>query len=411
MQKISVVELFAGVGGFRLGLEKIGFKVIWSNQWEPSTKIQHASMVYEERFGNKNHSNIDIELVPTEDIPNHDLLCGGFPCQDYSVATSLNNSKGLIGKKGVLWWSIHRILEEKQNARPKYLLLENVDRLLKSPSNQRGRDFAVMLQSLNKLGYAVEWRVINAADYGMPQRRRRIFFLGYHKTSYLYEIVKEVNTLDWLFKDGTIAMAFPNEVDGKSQEFNLSGNLVSITNNFNLNQKTSPFSNTGIMVDGKVITVNTKSNYKGSKTLLGDILLKTDIDEEFFINEADNIRWKYLKGAKKEKRITKSGFEYNYSEGAMIYPDKLDKPSRTVITGEGGRSPSRFKHVIQTKKGLRRLTPIELERLNMFPDEHTKLEGISVNKRAFFMGNALVIGIVEKIGESLLKKIKTVNHL
>ncbi len=178
---LKVVELFAGVGGFRLGLEKSAFEVIWSNQWEPSTKKQHASIVYEARFGNKGHSNKDIALVAIDEIPDHDLLCGGFPCQDYSVATTLNNSKGLKGKKGVLWWSIHRILEEKKNKRPKYLFLENVDRLLKSPGAQRGRDFAVMLQSLNELGYAIEWRVINAADYGMPQKRRRVFFLGYHR--------------------------------------------------------------------------------------------------------------------------------------------------------------------------------------------------------------------------------------
>ena len=152
--KIKVVELFAGVGGFRLGLEgwnnksassnykenfKSPYEIVWSNQWEPSTKIQHASMVYEECFGKENHSNEDINEVVTrnvEGIPDHDLLVGGFPCQDYSVATTLHNSKGLKGKKGVLWWTIHRILEEKKN-KPKYLFLENVDRLIKSPATQR----------------------------------------------------------------------------------------------------------------------------------------------------------------------------------------------------------------------------------------------------------------------------------
>ena len=180
MKKLKVIELFAGVGGFRLGLEDTdNFEVVWSNQFEPSTKMQHASKVYEARFGSNNHRNQDISEVPTKEIPDADILVGGFPCQDYSVATTLHNSKGLIGKKGVLWWSIHRILSEKKHP-PKYLFLENVDRLLKSPSTQRGRDFAIMLKSLDDLGYAVEWRVINAADYGMPQRRRRIFFLGYH---------------------------------------------------------------------------------------------------------------------------------------------------------------------------------------------------------------------------------------
>ncbi len=186
---LKVVELFAGVGGFRLGLKEPHYKVVWSNQWEPSTNIQHASEIYTKRFGESNHSNKNISEVETKDIPDHDLLVGGFPCQDYSVARTLNQAKGIAGKKGVLWWDIHRILSEKKR-KPKYLLLENVDRLLKSPASQRGRDFAIMLASLSDIGYAVEWRVINAGDYGFPQRRRRVFILGYYKTTSLYKKLK-----------------------------------------------------------------------------------------------------------------------------------------------------------------------------------------------------------------------------
>ena len=400
---IKVAELFAGVGGFRLGLQKSDFDIVWSNQWEPLTKTQHASMVYEARFGKQNHSNIDINVVPISNIPDHDMLCGGFPCQDYSVATTLNNSKGLKGKKGVLWWSIYRILEKKGKKKPKYLFLENVDRLLKSPASQRGRDFAVMLQSLNELGYAVEWRVINAADYGMPQRRRRVFFLGYHKSTKIYKEIAKTGIDDWLVKNGTISSTFPVNAISKSEEFDLNGDLVEITKNFNKNKRFSPFLNTGVMVKGRVSTVKTEPIYDGERTRLKDIIKEdSDINESFFIDENDKKKWEYLKGAKKETRTTKSGFVYNYSEGNMIYPDKLDNPSRTIITGEGGRSPSRFKHVIKSNRGLRRLTPIELERLNMFPDDHTKLDGITDAKRAFFMGNALVVGIIEKLGKSLL---------
>ena len=403
---LKVVELFAGVGGFRLGLEESAFEVIWSNQWEPSTKKQHASMVYEARFGNKGHSNKDIALVAIDEIPDHDLLCGGFPCQDYSVATTLNNSKGLKGKKGVLWWSIHRILEEKKNKRPKYLFLENVDRLLKSPGTQRGRDFAVMLQSLNELGYAIEWRVINAADYGMPQKRRRVFFLGYHRSSQLYKKVKIIEKLDWILDQGTIAHSFPIHHTEEFYKFKLEGDLVHITNNFNIKGGSSPFMNTGIMVDGKVCTANTEADYEGRRILLGDILQKGRIEKEFLINKSDIHKWEYLKGSKKEERISKTGHHYNYSEGGMIFPDSLDSPSRTIITGEGGPSASRFKHVVKTKNGLRRLTPVELERLNMFPDGHTKHPNVTNAKRAFFMGNALVVGIVERIGRSLIAKLK-----
>ncbi|MCT8339148.1 DNA (cytosine-5-)-methyltransferase [Flavobacteriaceae bacterium TK19130] len=404
-KKIKVVELFAGVGGFRLGLEKSNYEVIWSNQWEPATKTQHASMVYEARFGSKNHSNQDIETVPTSEIPDHDLLCGGFPCQDYSVATTLKNSGGLKGKKGVLWWSIHRILEEKKN-KPKYLLLENVDRLLKSPASQRGRDFAVMLQSLNKLGYAVEWRVINAAEYGMPQRRRRVFILGYHKSTDVYKSIKKHAPSDWLLKNGTIAIAFPAEYDSNSNEIKLKGSLVKITDEFNKGGKLSPFQNSGLLIEDNVYTQKTKATYEGKKMVLSDVLQNGEVPSEFFIDDKDLDKWEYLKGAKKEVRKTKDGFKYNYSEGSMIFPDALDNASRTIITGEGGKSPSRFKHVVKSDRGLRRLTPVELEKLNMFPENHTKLEGITDSKRAFFMGNALVVGVVEKLAETLQSKIR-----
>ncbi|MBM6499159.1 DNA (cytosine-5-)-methyltransferase [Flavobacterium macrobrachii] len=420
--KIKVIELFAGVGGFRLGLEgwnnksassnykedfESPYEVVWSNQWEPSTKVQHASMVYENRFGKNGHSNKDIASVEVSEIPDHDLLVGGFPCQDYSVATTLKNSKGLIGKKGVLWWSIHKILSEKEN-KPKYLFLENVDRLLISPSGQRGRDFAIILKSLNDLGYAVEWRVVNAAEYGMPQRRRRIFILAYSQNSTVYNEIKETNSTDWLLKDGTLANAFPVQSDNIlfPNEFQLKGDIVEISENFNKNGKKGMFENTGIMIDGIVTTIKTKPSYEDQFTVLKDIIQNGEVTEEFYIKEEELDKWFYLKGAKKEMRKNSQGFEYNYSEGGMIFPDPLDKPSRTIITGEGGKSASRFKHVIKTEKGYRRLSPVELERLNMFPDNHSKLDGITDTKRAFFMGNALVVGVIEKIGVALNSKIK-----
>ncbi|MES2655158.1 MAG: DNA (cytosine-5-)-methyltransferase [Bacteroidota bacterium] len=419
--KIKVVELFAGVGGFRLGLEGWNgksacsgyktplqsiYKIVWSNQWEPSTKMQHASLVYENRFGKTNHSNEDIASVDVSRIPDHDLLVGGFPCQDYSVATTLKNSKGLIGKKGVLWWSIHKILSEKKQ-KPKYLFLENVDRLLISPSGQRGRDFAIILQSLNELDYAVEWRVINAADFGMPQRRRRIFILAYLKGSPIYENIKESSPTEWILEEGTLAEAFP--VTSSSTlfptEFKLKGDIVSISENFNKNGTTGLFENTGLMINGNITTLKTQPHYEGNFTILKDLIQNGEVTEDFYINNQDLDKWKYLKGPKKEMRTNAQGFEYNYSEGGMIFPDPLEKASRTIITGEGGKSPSRFKHVIQTPKGFRRLSPVELERLNMFPDDHTKLEGVSDTKRAFFMGNALVVGVIEKIGLILKQKI------
>lgn len=410
--KIKVIELFAGVGGFRIGLEKAKnvsaqFEVVWSNQWEPGTKVQHASDIYIKRFGAEGHSNEDISQVSTKNIPAHDLLVGGFPCQDYSVARTLNQAAGLEGKKGVLWWSIHKILKEKKSDAPSFLMLENVDRLLKSPASQRGRDFAIMLSSLASLGYAVEWRVINAADYGMPQRRRRVYILGYKKGTPSYAAMQKAKPVDLLNELGVFARAFPLEAQALEnvKSFELEKDLVKISKEFNLGKSASPFETAGIMMNGKVWTFKAKPVYEGKKSKLADFLEPdSKVPEEYFIDEKSLEAWEYLKGGKKEKRKSKSGFEYSYSEGPMQFPDDINKPSRTIVTGEGGSAPSRFKHVIRTKSGrYRRLLPIELERLNMFPDNHTKEE--TPIKRAFFMGNALVVGIVTRLGNELLKRL------
>ena len=402
---IRVVELFAGVGGFRIGLEGASdaYETIWNNQWEPSTKHQDASLVYQARFGKKGHSNQDINLVKTTNIPNHDLLVGGFPCQDYSVAASLSKSGGIEGKKGVLWWQIYRILQEKGEARPNYIFFENVDRLLNSPASQRGRDFAIILASLADLGYIVEWRVINAADYGMPQRRRRTYIVGYLKNSPIANRIKKME--DWTLYDGVMAQAFPFEQKSGISAFEIEGSIKEVSDTFNKTGKASPFGNAGIMIDRQVFSIDTSPIYTGTNQNLGDILVDENfVPEDFFISEKDLPKWIYEKGAKKIERVSKEGFKYTFSEGGMAFPDPLDKPSRTMITGEGGNAPSRFKHVILTPSGkYRRLIPIELERLNMFPDNHTYHPEVSDGRRAFLMGNALVCGIVELIGKSLYR--------
>ena len=422
-KKIKVIELFAGVGGFRIGLEgwkgksatsnfknkisnKIPFEITYSNQWEPGTKRQHANEVYLNQFGDKGHFNISIDDLSVKDLPIAcDLMVGGFPCQDYSVASTLRTSKGLIGPKGILWWQIERLLSQLRKRSPKYLILENVDRLLKSPAKQRGRDFAIMLRSLNNLGYNVEWRVINAGEYGFSQRRRRIFIFGFKKSSPLSKHLSGYTKRDIVESKGIIGTAFPASASPEcenlfSENIQIPKDLKKISSQFSAN-----FLNSGAMVNNKVETFKVIPNYEGRFRKLSDILQKNDIDDDFYISKKDLAKWKEHKGAKKITRITKEGYEYKFSEGSMCFPDDLDKPSRTIITSEGGNTASRFKHVIKHGNKFRRLTPLELERLNMFPDNFTQLNDITNAKRAFFMGNALVIGIVEKLGKTLSKKI------
>ena len=396
----NVAELFAGVGGFRIGLARAGWKTTFSNQWEPATKVQHASDVYVAQFGEDGHTNLDIAKVKA--LPkNIDLLVGGFPCQDYSVAKTLNSSKGLKGKKGVLWWEILRLVNGQK---PRFIFLENVDRLLKSPSNQRGRDFAVMLKTLGDEGYSIEWRVVNAAEYGFPQRRIRVFIVA----TRLKKGAKKSTPESVIAKTGILARALPIEkLTDNLQEIDLDQEADEISAMFNKGQDKSPFLNSGYFIDGVAYTVKSQAKLASNPVVLGDILQPdSQVPDEYWVEEKRLKEWKYLKGAKSIERTHKgSGVTYNYAEGKMAFPDLLTNPSRTILTGEGGTTPSRFKHIIKTKNGYRRLTPIELERLNGFPDNWSKLNSeekvVPDGKRAFFMGNALVIGLIEKVGKVL----------
>lgn len=403
----KVAELFAGVGGFRIGLAKSGWKTVFSNQWEPSTKIQHASSVYVSNFGEEGHNSEDIAKL--EEIPEKfDLLVGGFPCQDYSVAKTLNSAKGLKGKKGVLWWEILRLV---QLHKPRFIFLENVDRLLKSPSSQRGRDFAVMLRTLGDQGYLIEWRVVNAAEYGFSQRRIRVFIVA-HKEKHLMNSFKP---RDYILKSGILARALPvASLQEVCTEVEIVKDVAKVSQSFNkIKDSKSPFLNSGVFLHGTAYTLKTEAS-PGNINFnnLGDILQSDkEVDENFYIPNSQLPDWKYLKGAKSIDRIHKgSGTKYKYAEGSMAFPDLQNNPSRTILTGEGGTSPSRFKHIIKTKSGYRRLTPIELERLNGFPDNWTRFDNegneLPDTKRAFFMGNALVIGLIEKVGAVIASEVR-----
>lgn len=416
--RLRAIELFAGVGGFRLGLEAEGWEVVWANQWEPpgTPARQFAYNCYVEHFDPEMHhpeahSNRDIAAVLDDveakkyKIPAHELLVGGFPCQDYSVAKPLSQAEGIRGKKGVLWWEIYRLLELKK---PRFVLLENVDRLLKSPVKQRGRDFAVILACFARLGYSVEWRVVNAAEYGYPQRRRRVFIYAERPNRSV-----EWDPTERLVSSGVLSRALPVlekdrfEADHASvvaEYLELPDSVYEVSSTIGMERRTSPFKNAGVMQGGHVWTRVLTPTLPEHSTTLGDVVAETgEVDPSFYVTDETLDRWRYLKGAKREPRTDKTtGFEYFYSEGGMGFPDSLDKPSRTILTGEGGTSASRFKHAIQRTPGgpIRRLLPEELEALNGFPRGWTDT-GMTDVQRAFCMGNALVVGVVARIGAEI----------
>ena len=491
---IRVAELFAGVGGFRLGLEykgvarrwprprAEGFEVIWSNQWEPDevTKKnegkQWASKIYTKWFGSEGHEGGDIHEFTkrksdTYAVPEHDLLVGGFPCQDYSVARTVSGEMGIHGEKGKLWKPIWQVIKwihkNETRERPKMILLENVPRLLNSPADARGLNFTVILKRLLEMGYEVEWRIINASDYGMPQQRRRVFILAY-RTPGSGEGTRKINGPKhfglngrnrkmrnpmewWMFGNpevkhekkwevGPLARAFPAEADPdsrKRRELRFD----------NLTSKSSEFGNAGYAWVGskgekeekrgsvkQFCSWNTTASYEGRKRFLGDMLVK-EHDPSYEVSEDRRTEWDYVKGARKEWRIRKRDREnvgeelwtiyqdcmasmdqvkwddhegdfaklegedgpYRYVEGPIANPDRLDRASRTVVTAEIGSSPSRMRHIIEQDGVRRRLMPIELERLNQFPDNWTRIDGIADSKRGFLMGNALVVGVIERL--------------
>ena len=401
----TMVELFAGVGGFRCGLnhvelkedkvvEKGNWKCLWANQWEPTTKSQEAYDCYVKRFGTDNVSNVDIFEVDKHEIPDHTLLVGGFPCQDYSVAQTLSTSKGIEGKKGVLWWAIEETLAVKQ---PPFVLLENVDRLLLSPAKQRGRDFGMILRSFYENGYDVQWRVINAAEYGFSQKRRRTYIFAYHKSTNYYKKMQKISDRDICFEKGIFAKQFPIK-DGYEKivknDISEYKDLVEVSNKFK-----SEFYNTGVMINGGIYSVKVKSDCNLVYPLR-NIREEEKVDDKYFLSESQIEKFAYLKGSKRIPRVKPNGEPYIYSEGAMPFPDNLDVPARTMLTSESG--VSRTTHVIEdfkTKK-LRLLTPKECERINGFPDNWTNM-GMSDKKRYFMMGNALVVGVIEKIGQEI----------
>ena len=423
----TICELFAGVGGFRSGFDRLGtgWKTTWFSQWEPGKTKQWAHDCYVYHYGDcadlkgEYHTGEDISIMDKNNIPDHSLLVGGFPCQDYSVAHSLSSSKGIEGKKGVLWWQIRDILITK---RPAFVMLENVDRLLKSPANQRGRDFGIILTSFAQLGYRVEWRVINAAEYGAAQRRRRTFIFAYSKDTKYAKMMDGYNPIDIITKEGFMPKAFPIAGHGDFENSSvLWTDVTKVDRQVLLSEGTEKSNNdllemssdyrfdfltAGYMKDGAIVTTDiTPIGMKPQ--LLGEILQR-NADETYYIRQEDMASWSYMKGAKKIPRVSKDGHKYIFSEGPIAFPDSLDKPARTMLTSEGTKN--RSTHVIADPATgrLRILTPVEAERLQGFDDDWTKIsliEGKEIEMpdrmRRFCMGNALVVPMITRMGKVL----------
>lgn len=396
----TICELFAGVGGFRLGFERLdsGWMTTWFSQWEPGARTQWAHDCYVKHFGDSKdlngelHTCDDIGLVDKTSIPDHTLLVGGFPCQDYSVAHTLASSKGIEGKKGVLWWQIRDTLIAKK---PPFCIFENVDRLLKSPAKQRGRDFGIILSCFAELGYCVEWRVVNAALYGAAQRRRRTFIFAFHESTEYAKRMKSYSSEDIIKQEGLMAKAFPISDMEKLSCTDIGTDIFDVSDNFSFG-----FENAGYMSNGKIYTGKIYEKEEPPITLRQIVIGIEDENSKYYIPSDKKPKWVYLKGAKKIPRKSADGHEYVFSEGPIAFPDPINKPGRTMLTSES--TLNRSTHVVcdPYTGSLRLLTPVEAERLQGFDDDWTNT-GMPDRMRYFCMGNALVVPMITRMGKVL----------
>lgn len=413
-RKIRVAELFAGVGGFHLGLSRASsdYEVVWADQYEPGRKNQFAFNIYKNNFPNTNILNKDIALVDKTSIPDIDLLVGGFPCQDYSVASS--GAKGIYGKKGVLWWDIKNVIEAKW---PQFIFLENVDRLLTSPganSQQPGRDFGMILRTLSDLGYGVTWKMINAADYGFPQRRRRTFIFAFRSDTSLKKDVKKIlqhgkqNIAEFIKNMPPLSNTLENDTLEGVSEIDLTkySSLIDFSDNFLVKKG---FRKTGVMIDGRVFMSDYQPRTVEPQTLQ-NIIQSNEVDESLYLSSEKEQKFRALKSGFRTTKISKTGHEYPYSMGAIAFPDPLDKPARTMVTSE--HTISRMSHVVEDpgNNRLRLISPEEAEKINTFPAGWTSGENITPSNRYFMMGNALVVDLIKVIGIEIDKLAKKENR-
>jgi DNA (cytosine-5)-methyltransferase 1 len=163
MQKFKFIDLFAGIGGIRLGFESVGGECVFSSEWDA-----FAQKTYEANFGEQPLG--DITKIPPESIPDHDILLGGFPCQAFSIC---GDQKGFQDTRGTLFFNIEQILKEK---RPYAFMLENVKNL---KSHDKGKTFATILHHLEALGYFTHHAILNSLDFGVPQKRERTIIVGF----------------------------------------------------------------------------------------------------------------------------------------------------------------------------------------------------------------------------------------
>ena len=251
-----------------------------------------------------------------------------------------------------------------------------------------------MLACLADLGYSAEWRVINAAEYGAAQRRRRVFIFTYKDDTRYGSEMGDAEAYNVIRYDGFFAKTFPiHDIDSRIAVTTINySDIPGVSESFKFS-----FENAGYMHRGKVYTVRTAPVEEAPTTL--SQIIERDVDEKYYLTGDKLEKWEYLKGSKKIERVNRDGYSYTFSEGAIAFPDPLDKPARTMLTSEG--TTNRSSHVVQDPQTgkMRIITPVEAERIQGFDDEWTNT--MPERMRYFCMGNALVVPMITRMGKTL----------
>lgn len=325
MRVLTCGSLFAGVGGFDIAAERAGMEVAWQSEVD-----KHASAVLEHHWPGLNIGDIHDVIIADDECrygtaPAVDVLCGGFPCQDYSVA---GNREGLAGDRGALWWEFHRLIRE---GRPTWVIGENVPGLL---SSRNGEDFATIIESLTELGYGVVWAVLDAQYFGVAQRRRRVFIVGHSGGQPRPEILA--------LSEGLFGYPAPSR---------------------ETRQETA-----GTVAVGS----------HGSGDIIGSLTRAFDSKNYSNVQEV--------------------------SAGSLVAFTQNTRDEVRIINGDGqisgalaAETGTKQQTYLAGGPQVRRLTPLECERLQGFPDNWTAIDGNSDTQRYRQMGNAVAVPVVEWI--------------
>lgn len=306
---MKFISLFAGIGGFDLALIRQGHECVWANEWD-----KYAAQIYDKNFETKIDTR-DIRTVPTEEVPDHDLLVGGFPCQSFSIA---GKRKGFDDTRGTLFFEIARILRAKK---PRLFILENVKGLL---SHDNGNTFKTIISTLDELGYDIQWQVLNSKNFGVPQNRERVFIIGNLRGTRRPQVFPVRNN-DEIYNQ-------PNE--NKEEIHNIASTM----------------------------TARQFSSWNGNYVALTE------------------------RRTEEAKRLRRLGIVKGTRNLKKLEP-REDGIANTVTTGDVKNSS------LTNGSKIRRLTPIECERLQGFPDNWTA--GVSDTQRYKMCGNAVTVNVVD----------------